>query len=77
MEVIALKEMQRVSKKNAPIIIIIGTNDIQTNGVVLETKVIELAEKQGLKFELDLIKPIRGLQNTMKNESILFFTNLK
>ena len=42
---IALKEMQRVSKKNAPIIIIIGTNDIQTNGVVLETKVIELAEK--------------------------------
>lgn len=73
----ALKEMGRVSKKNAPIVIIIGTNDIQTNGVRLETKVIELAEKQGLKFELDLIKPIRGLQNTMKNESILFFTKLK
>jgi len=74
---VALKEMQRVSKKNAPIIIIIGTNDIQTNGVILETKVIELAEKQNLKFELELIKPIKGLQNTMKNESILFFTNLK
>lgn len=73
----ALKEMQRVSKKNAPIVIIIGTNDIQTNGVILETKVIELAEKQNLKFELELIKPIKGLQNTMKNESILFFTNLK
>ncbi|MFH1455206.1 MAG: hypothetical protein ABIF22_02715 [bacterium] len=74
---IALKEMQRVSKKNAPIIIIIGTNDIQTNGMILETKIIELAEKQNLKFELELIKPIKGLQNTMKNESILFFTNLK
>lgn len=74
---IALKEMKRVSKKNSPIVIIIGTNDIQTNGVRLETKVIELAEKQNLKFELNLIKPIRGLQNTMKNESILFFTNLK
>ena len=73
----ALKEMQRVSKKNSPIIIIIGTNDIQTNGVILETKIIELAEKQNLKFELELIKPIKGLQNTMKNESILFFTNLK
>lgn len=73
----ALKEMKRVSKKNSPIVIIIGTNDIQTNGVRLETKVIELAEKQNLKFELNLIKPIRGLQNTMKNESILFFTNLK
>jgi len=74
---IALKEMKRVSKKNSPIVIIIGTNDIQTNGVRLETKVVELAEKQNLKFELNLIKPIRGLQNTMKNESILFFTNLK
>ena len=74
---VALKEMKRVSKKNSPIVIIIGTNDIQTNGVRLETKVVELAEKQNLKFELNLIKPIRGLQNTMKNESILFFTNLK
>jgi len=74
---IALKEMQRVSKENAPIIIIIGTNDIQTNGVILETKVIELAKKLGIKFELELVKPIKGLQNTMKNESILFFTNLK
>ena len=71
----ALSEMKRVSKKNAPIIIIIGTNDIQTNGVRLETKVIELGEKQGLKFELNLRKPIRGLQNTMKEESILFLTN--
>ncbi|MBI2053777.1 MAG: hypothetical protein HYT36_00360 [Candidatus Staskawiczbacteria bacterium] len=74
---VALKEMKRVSKKNSPIVIIIGTNDIQTNGVRLETKVVELAEKQNLKFDFNLIKPIRGLQNTMKNESILFFTNLK
>jgi len=71
----ALGEMKRVSRKGAPIVIIIGTNDIQTNGVRLETKVIELGEKQELKFELDLKKPIRGLQNTMKEESILFFTN--
>ena len=69
--------MSRVSKKNAPIVIIIGTNEIQTNGVRLETKIKELAEKQGLKFDLELAKPIKGLQNTMKNESILFFTNLK
>jgi tRNA G10 N-methylase Trm11 len=72
-----LSEMKRVSKKNSPIVIIIGTNDIQTNGVRLETKVIELGEKQELKFELNLKKPIRGLQNTMKEESILFFTNQK
>ena len=74
---VALKEMRRVSKRNAPIVIIIGTNDIQTKGVRLETKIIELAENQNLKFELQFIKPIKGLQNTMKNESILFFKNLK
>ena len=73
----ALGEMKRVSKKNTPIVIIIGTNEIQTNGVRLEEKVIDLGEKQGLKFELNLRKPIRGLQNTMKEESILFFTNLE
>lgn len=73
----ALGEMKRVSKKGSPIVIIIGTNDIQTNGVRLEKKVIELGEKQGLKFEINLKKPIRGLQNTMKEESILFFTNQK
>lgn len=73
----ALQEMRRVSKKNVPIIIIIGTNDIQTNGIRLETKIVDLAKKQDLKFEFELAKPIKGLQNTMKNESILFFTNLK
>lgn len=71
----ALEEMKRVSKKNAPIVIVIGTNDIQTNGVRLETKVIELGEKKGLELEFNLKKPIRGLQNTMKDESILFFIN--
>ena len=74
---VTLKEMHRVSKRNSPIVIIIGTNDIQTKGVRLETKVIELAESQNLKFESQFIKPIKGLQNTMKNESILFFKNLK
>lgn len=74
---IALREIQRVLKKNSPTVIIIGTNDIQTNGIRLETKIIEIAKKQNFKLELELVKPIKGLQNTMRNESILFFTNLK
>lgn len=73
----ALKEMSRVSKKNAPVVIIVGTNDIQTNGVRLEGKIKGLATLQNLKFEFELLKPIKGLQNTMKNEYILFFTNVK
>lgn len=74
---IALKEMARVSKKNATVIIIIGTNDIQTNGVRLEAKIKELAGEYSLQFEFEILKPIKGLRNTMKNEYILFFTNLK
>ena len=73
----ALKEMGRVSKKNSPMIIIIGTNDIQTGGVNLQEKITKLAGKQKLKFNYEILKPIRGLQNTMKNESILFFNNVK
>ena len=73
----AFKEMRRVSKKGSPIIIIVGSNSVQTGGLKLESKIIELATKQNLRFDFELVKPIRGLQNTMKNESILFFTNLK
>lgn len=72
-----LGEINRVAKKNAPVVIIIGTNDIQTGGVNLQEKVIELAGGRNLKFDSETIKPIRGLQNTMKSESILFFTNAK
>ena len=70
-----LREMKRVSKVNAPVIIIIGTNDVQTRGVNLQEKVIKLAEGLGLGFSFEMLKPIRGLQNTMKAESILFFNN--
>jgi len=73
----ALKEMSRVSKKGAPVVIIIGTNDIQTRGVNLQEKIIQLAKNQKLEFDLEILKPIRGLQNTMKSESILFFYNVK
>ncbi len=66
-------EMKRVAKKKAPIVIIIGTNDIQTKGVNLQENVIALAEGRKLDFVCEIQKPIRGLQNTMKNESILMF----
>ena len=73
----AIVEMKRVAKKDAPIVIIIGTNDIQTKGVKLETKVIEISKRYGLELAFDLKKPIRGLSNTMKEESVLFFSNGK
>lgn len=73
----SLKEMSRVTKKNSIIVIIVGTNDIQTKGVVLEDKIKKNAEKENLELKLEIIKPIKGMNNTMKNESILFFNNTK
>lgn len=70
-------EISRVSKKGSKIVIIIGTNDIQTKGIRLEPKIKEIAENQKLNFYLEILKPIRGLNSTMKDEYILFFENNK
>lgn len=74
---IALEQMKRVTRKNAPLVIIIGTNEIQTNGIRLEKRIIEIAEDLNIKLRFEMKKPIRGLQNTMKEETILFFENEK
>ena len=54
-----LEEMKRVSKKDSFIIIIIGTNEIQTKGVRLESRIIEIAKEQNLCLNLKMSKPIR------------------
>lgn len=71
------EELARVTKKGSKTIFIVGTNDIQTKGVRLETKIKELAEGQKFKFLFEILKPIKGLQNTMKEEYILIFENSK
>jgi len=71
------KELARVTKKGSKTIFVVGTNDIQTKGVRLETNIKELAERQGFKFLFEILKPIKGLQNTMKEEYILIFENSK
>jgi len=71
------EELARVTKKRSKTIFIVGTNDIQTKGVRLETKIKELAEGEKFKFLFEILKPIKGLQNTMKEEYILIFENNK
>lgn len=72
-----LQELARVTKKGSKTIFVIGTNDIQTKGVRLEKKIRELAERQKFQLILEILKPIKGLQNTMKEEYILIFENVK
>jgi hypothetical protein len=68
----SLSEMNRVLKHGCYAVVIIGSNDIQTKGVRLETRVTELAENRGFVLDRALLKPIKGIQNTMKDEYILF-----
>ena len=67
-----LSEMARVLKVGKYAIIIIGSNDVQTGGIRLETKVEEFAEKHSFTLDQKMVKPIKGIQNTMRDEYILF-----
>lgn len=71
-----LAEMLRVLKVGKHAVIIIGSNDIQTGGVRLESEIEDLASKIGFILDRKITKPIKGIHNTMKDEYILFFRKL-
>ena len=66
-------EMARVLKKGKFLIIILGSNTNQTGGIRLEERVIESCRSVRLNLVKSILKPIKGLGNTMKEEYILFF----
>ncbi len=67
-----VSEMARVLKIGKYAVVIIGSNDIQTGGIRLETKVEEMAVNHSLILDQKIVKPIKGIQNTMRDEFILF-----
>jgi len=72
-----LSEMARVLKVGKYAVIVIGSNDIQTGGIRLEAKVEEMALAHSLVLDQKILKPIKGIQNTMKDEYILFLRKVK
>ncbi len=70
---IFLSEAARVLKKNKYLVVIIGSNTNQTGGVRLEQNVINSAIKYNLELVKSILKPIKGMRNTMKEEYILIF----
>ncbi|MDI6752469.1 MAG: hypothetical protein QME07_06455 [bacterium] len=72
MEVVC-SEVSRVLKKNRYFVMIIGSNTNQTGGIRLEGKIIESCERHNLTLVKSILKPIKGMRNTMKNEYLLFF----
>jgi len=69
-------EAARVLKKGKYLVIIIGSNTNQTGGIRLEETVINSAKSFGLLLVYSIVKPIKGMRNTMKDEYILIFEKI-
>ncbi|MDR2762274.1 MAG: hypothetical protein LBB88_06685 [Planctomycetaceae bacterium] len=69
----ACSEIARLLKKDRYFVMIIGSNTNQTGGVRLEQTIIDSAKKYKMSLVKSILKPIKGMQNTMKNEYVLFF----
>ena len=70
---IVCSEISRVLKPKKYFVMIIGSNTNQTGGIRLEQKIIDSCRKYNLKLVKSILKPIKGMRNTMKEEYILFF----
>jgi len=66
-------EVARVLRPDKYFVMIIGSNTNQTGGIRLEGKIIESCKKYGLGLVKSMLKPIKGMRNTMRDEYILFF----
>ena len=69
----ACSEISRVLKKDKYFAMIIGSNTNQTGGIRLEQTIIDSAKKYDLPLVKSILKPIKGMRNTMKDEYILIF----
>ena len=74
---LACAEMGRVLKPGKHCVVIIGSNTNQTGGIRLEGKVAEGCEAAGMNLVRVVLKPIKGMRNTMSEEHILFFRKNK
>jgi DNA modification methylase len=66
-------QVSKVLKKGKYFVLIIGSNTNQTGGIRLEEKIIDSAKKHGMPLVKSILKPIKGMRNTMKEEYILIF----
>ena len=67
------KEAARILKKNKYFVMIIGSNTNQTGGIRLEETIINSASRYNMALVKSILKPIKGMRNTMKDEYILIF----
>ena len=70
---VVCSEVSRVLRPTKYFVMIIGSNTNQTGGIRLEQKIIDSCSKYNLNLVKSILKPIKGMRNTMKDEYILFF----
>lgn len=68
-------EISRILKKDKYFAMIIGSNTNQTGGIRLEQTIIDSAKKYSLPLVKSILKPIKGMRNTMKDEYKCFDSN--
>ncbi|MFA5433727.1 MAG: DNA methyltransferase [Candidatus Paceibacterota bacterium] len=66
-------QVSKVLKKGKYFVLIIGSNTNQTGGIRLEETVINSAKKYDMPLVKSILKPIKGMRNTMKEEFVLIF----
>lgn len=66
-------QVSKVLKKRKNFVLIIGSNTNQTGGIRLEETVINSAKKFNMPLVKSILKPIKGMRNTMKEEYVLIF----
>jgi DNA modification methylase len=69
-------QVSKVLKKRKYFVLIIGSNTNQTGGIRLEESVINSAKKYNMPLVKSILKPIKGMRNTMKEEYVLIFEKL-
>jgi tRNA G10 N-methylase Trm11 len=70
---VVCSEVSRVLRPTKYFVMIIGSNTNQTGGIRLEQKIIDSCSKYNFNLVKSILKPIKGMRNTMKDEYILFF----
>ncbi len=70
---LVVKEIVRVLRPGKFAVLVVGSNTNQTGGVRLEQTIIDHFVAAGTTLIRSILKPIRGMRNTMKEEFVLVF----
>ena len=66
-------ELARVLKRGRHCVVVIGSNEIQTGGIRHDVEFAKYAREVGFQLSWDMIRPIEGIRNSMRDEHVMFF----